>query len=140
MKKHGSDDPIDCKSCGCHLETDDHLFQCPRRPQFLRRIQSIIDKVRDKLDPCLYHLLKTHLTAYISEDNPLLTTVQALTHERRVSRTITNRNENPHVDFVPPPRPQLIHNPYILETEYQYEKYPGTILSIHLDTYQLFYV
>ena len=90
LRKHGSDDPIDCKSCGCHLETDDHLFQCPRRPQFLRRIQSIIDEMRDKLDPCLYHLLKTHLTAYISGDDILLTTVQTLNHKRSVSRS--NRN------------------------------------------------
>ena len=59
IRKHGSDDPIDCKSCGCHLETDDHLFQCPRRPQFLRRIQSIINDVQDTLDPKLYHLLTT---------------------------------------------------------------------------------
>ena len=45
MQKHGGDDPIDCKSCVCHLKTDDHLFQCPRQPKFLQRIQSIIDEV-----------------------------------------------------------------------------------------------
>ena len=128
MRKHGSDDPIDCKSCGCHLETDDHLFQCPRRPQFLRRIQSIIDEVRDKLDPCLYFLLKHHLTAYISGDDPIFTTALALTHERRVSRPHQNRNLNPYVDSVPH-RPHLIHNPYILETEYPYEEYHQLLME-----------
>ena len=79
--------PIEYRSCECLIKNDNHLFQCPRQPQFLRCIQSIINDIRDTLKPKLYHLLKHHLTAYIQGRDLLSITTMALTHERRVSRS-----------------------------------------------------
>ena len=140
MRKHGGTDPIECGSFGCPIENNDHLFQCPRRPQFLRRIQSIIDDVRDTLDLKLYHLLKFHLTlltAYIQGRDLLSITTMALTHERRVSRPYLpqsrlkrlNLDTNPYVDSVPHRPSRLIHIPYILEIEYPYEEYHQLLME-----------
>ena len=122
MQKHGGTDPIDCKSCGCHIKTNNHLFRCPRQPQFLRRIQSIIDEVEDTLDPKLYHLLKHHLTTYIKGKDLLSITTLTLTHERKVPRPSFNLDTNPYVDFVPTRQSRYLHNPYTKETEYPYEE------------------
>ena len=135
MKKQGCTDPIECKSCGFPIKNSDHLFQCPRRPQFLRRIQSIIDDVQNTLDPKLYHLLKHHLTAYIQGRDLLSITTMALTHKRRVSRPSLpqsrlkrlNLDTNPYVDSVPHHPSRLIHNPYIYIYIYIYWK-----LSIYM--------
>ena len=109
MKKQGGTDPIECRSYGCPIENDDHLFHCPRQPQFLCHIQSIIDDVQDTLDPKLYHLLKYHLTAYIQGRILLSITTAALTHKCRVSRSSLprsclkslNQDANLYIDFVP---------------------------------------
>ena len=65
LAKQGTTDPIEYKSCGLPIENDDHLFQCLKQPQFIRRIQLIVNDVPDILNLKLYHLLKHHLTAYI---------------------------------------------------------------------------
>ena len=57
MKKRGSCDDERCCSCGAPLETDDHLFQCPKQPQFKRRILAAIDKIKPKIDDRLYYTL-----------------------------------------------------------------------------------
>ena len=98
-------------------------------PQFSRHIQSIIDEVRDTLDPKLYHLLKHHLTAYIKGNDLLSITALALTHECRVSRPSLNPNTNPYVDSVPHRSSRLIHNPYILEIEYPYKEYHQLLME-----------
>ena len=137
MQKHGGTDPIDCKSYGCHIETNDHMFQYPRRLQFLRRIQSIIDDVRDTLDPKLHNLLKHHLTAYIQGKDLLSITGTSLTHKRKVSRPSLppsrlqrlNLDTNPYVDSVPHRPSQLIHYPYLLGIEYPYEEYHQLLME-----------
>ena len=131
MAKQGGTDPIEYKSCGLPIKNDDHLFQCPKWPQFLCCILSIIDDVQDTLNPKLYHLLKHHLTAYIQGKDLLSITTKALTHKYNVSHPpVTwscfkrlNLDTNPYVDSVPHRPPRLTHNPYILEIEYPYEEY-----------------
>ena len=121
MAKQGNDEPIKCKSCGLPIITNNHLFQCLKWPQFLC-IQSIMDDVRDTLNPKLYHLLKHHLTAYIQGKDLLSITTMALTHKCKVSRPSllhsclkrSNLDTNPYVDSVPHRPSRLIHNPYIL--------------------------
>ena len=137
MRKHGGTDPIEYRSCGCSIKNDDHLFQCPRQPQFLRHIQSIINDIQDTLNPKLYHLLKHHLTAYIQGNYLLSTTTMALTHKCRVSRPSLpqshlkhlNLDTNPYVDSVPHHPSRLIHNPYIFEIEYPYKEYHQLLMK-----------
>ena len=68
-------------------KTNNHLFQYPKQPQCLCRIQSIIDNVQDKLDQKLYHLLKNHLTAYIRDQDLFSITATVITYKHKVSCT-----------------------------------------------------
>ena len=49
MKRRGELDDERCCSCGAPLETDDHLFQCPKRRQFQRSILAVIDEISIEL-------------------------------------------------------------------------------------------
>ena len=59
MQKRGGLDDERCCSCGASLETDDHLFQCPKRPQFQRGILGLIEDIKPKLAPHLFQTLYT---------------------------------------------------------------------------------
>ena len=65
MKRRGELDDERCCSCGAPLETDDHLFQCPKRPQFQRRILAVIDETKPKIAPFLYRILYNGVKQYI---------------------------------------------------------------------------
>ena len=65
MQKRGGFDDERCCSCGALLETDDHLFQCPKRPQFQREILALIEETKPKLAPHLFHILYTGVKEYI---------------------------------------------------------------------------
>ena len=90
MRKHGGTDHIECRSCGCPIKKDNHLFQCPRQ---------FINDAQDTLDPKLYHLLKHHLTAYIQGRDLLSITMMALTHEYRVSRPSLSQSRLKHLNL-----------------------------------------
>ena len=65
MKRRGELDDERCCSCGAPLETDDHLFQCPKRPQFQRRILAAINETKPKMAPFLYRILYDGVKRYI---------------------------------------------------------------------------
>lgn len=65
MKQRGEVDDERCCSCGAPLETDDHLFQCPKRPQFQRRILALINESKPKLAPFLHQTLYDGVKQYI---------------------------------------------------------------------------
>ena len=65
MQKRGGLDDERCCSCGASLETDDHLFQCPKRPQFQREILALIEEMKPKLAPHLFQILYTGIRKYI---------------------------------------------------------------------------
>lgn len=54
-----------CCSCGANVEDDDHLFQCTKRPNFLKSIRQALKKYRDKLNPKLYQLLYDGIYTYV---------------------------------------------------------------------------
>ena len=93
MQKQGGCDDERCCSCGASLETDDHLFQCPNRPQFKGRILASIDNSRKKLDPNLYFILYNGIANYINntsslsdsddDSQPKLTTSNGKTAQQR---------------------------------------------------------
>ena len=65
QKREGYEDE-QCCSCGAPLETDDHLFQCPKRPQFKRRILAAITEMQTKLCPSFYYMLYNGVAEYIA--------------------------------------------------------------------------
>ena len=65
MKRRGELDDERCCSCGAPLETDDHLFQCPKQPQFQRRILALIDELKPKIAPFLHRILYDGIKQYI---------------------------------------------------------------------------
>ena len=65
IKRRGGQDDERCCSCGAPLETDDHLFQCSRRPQLQRRILALIDESKPKMAPFLYRILYDEIKQYI---------------------------------------------------------------------------
>ena len=65
MKRRGGLEDERCCSCGALLETDDHLFQCPKRPQFQRRILALIDEMKAKIAPGLHRILYDGIKSYI---------------------------------------------------------------------------
>ena len=65
MQKRGGFDDERCYSCGASIETDDHLFQCPKRPQFRRGILALIEETKPKLAPHLYQTLYMGVKEYI---------------------------------------------------------------------------
>ena len=65
MKRRRELDDERCCSCGAPLETDDHLFQCPKRPQFRRTILAVIDETKPKIAPFLYQILYNGVKQYI---------------------------------------------------------------------------
>ena len=68
QKRGGCEDERHC-SCGAPLETDNHLFQCSKRPQFKQRILAAIDNIKPKLDPGLYFILYHGIADYIGGNN-----------------------------------------------------------------------
>ena len=71
MQKRGGCDDERCCSCGASLETDDHLLQCPNRPQFKRRILASIANMRTRLDLNLYFILYNGIANYINNTSSL---------------------------------------------------------------------
>ena len=69
MQKRGGCEDERCSSCGELLESDDHLFQCPKRPQFRRRLLGTIDKIGPELDPMLYKIMKDGITKFLDGPN-----------------------------------------------------------------------
>ena len=82
--------------------------------------------------------MKHHLTAYIQGKDLLSTTALALTHKCKVPHPSVHSSScirrlnlatNPYVDTVPHLPLRLIHNPYILETEYPYKEYHQLLME-----------
>ena len=65
MQRRGSYKVEQCCSCKQTLETDDHLFQCPVRPQFHRKIYGALKKIKKVLDPTLFYILKSSIKNYL---------------------------------------------------------------------------
>ena len=87
MKRRGELDDERCCSCGAPLETDDHLFQCPKRPQFQRRILALIDELKPKIAPFHYRTLYNGIRQYIckyensNENKPNTNNTEKLTKD-----------------------------------------------------------
>ena len=69
MKNRGGLEDERCCSCGALLETDDHLFQCPKRPQFHRRLLTVVGEMQTILDPTLYYILYDGIYNFITDSN-----------------------------------------------------------------------
>ena len=89
MHERGGLEDERCCSCGAPLETDDHLFQCPRRPQFHRRLLAIINDMRQTLDPCLFFILYSGVNNYISQND---------NSEEELILPPTTKKRSPHID------------------------------------------
>ena len=87
MKRQGELDDERYCSCGALLESDDHLFQCPKRPQFQRRILALIDESKPKIAPflrqILYNGIRQHICKYENSN------------ENDNDKTNTNSTEKP---------------------------------------------
>ena len=97
MQKRGGHEDERCCSCGAPLETDDHLFQCPKRPQFKSRILAAITEMQPKLCPSLYYILYNGVAKYIgdrSNKTKVLKKTWKLATDRRRQRDGTNTNTN----------------------------------------------
>ena len=67
MRQQGGLEDERCCTCGAELETGDHLFQCPKRLQFRRRLLAAFDDVQSKIDPCLYYIMYNGISNYITK-------------------------------------------------------------------------
>ena len=72
MQKRGGFDAERCCSCGASIETNDHLYQYPKQPQFQREILALIEEFQLKLAPHLFQTLYKGVKQYICkyENNP----------------------------------------------------------------------
>ena len=90
MKRRGELDDERCCSYGAPLETDDHLFQCPKRPQFQRRILAAINETKPKMAPFLYRILYDGVKQYICKHgNP---------NDNDDNKSNNNSNEKHEID------------------------------------------
>ena len=94
MQKRGGHEDKRCCSCGAPLETDDHLFQCPKRPQFKRRILAAITEMQSKLCPDLYYILYIGVANYIEDRSDKTTTIKTEWELRNRDSTPTNTTES----------------------------------------------
>ena len=95
MQKRGGYEDERCCSCGAPLETSDHLFQCPKRPQFKRRILAAITEMQTKLCPSLYYILYNGVAEYIGDSSTktkVLKKTWEIATDRRRQRDNTNTN------------------------------------------------
>ena len=93
MQKRGGCEDERCCSCGASLETDDHLFQCPSRPQFKRRLLATINDMKSKIDPGLYFVLYDGVANYINnheKSSPNNIPENATEQQRKRQRDRTN--------------------------------------------------
>lgn len=81
MKQTGSNEVEHCCTCRANIEDDDHLFQCEKRPQFLKQLQKELKKYANKLDPKLLKLILEGISNYVkNEVDPILKTCQLIEH------------------------------------------------------------
>ena len=90
MKRQGELHDERCCSYGAPLETDDHLFQCPKRPQFQRIILALIDELKPKIAPFLHQTLYDGIRQYICKYEN--------SNENDNDKSNTNSTEKPEKD------------------------------------------
>ena len=58
MNKQNYNELQKCCSCGKEVETDDHLFQCAKRPGFQNKIRSALGRLKNGMCRTLYKVFE----------------------------------------------------------------------------------
>ena len=66
MNKQNYTELQKCCSCGMEVETDDHLFQCAKRPAFRNKIEKPLEKLRNGMYKTLYSVFEYCVIDFIT--------------------------------------------------------------------------
>ena len=65
MERNGGNEESQCSTCRQAHEDDDHLFQCPKRPAYRKKILEALNTIKKGMCPILYYLFSTSTLNYI---------------------------------------------------------------------------
>jgi len=66
MEQNGGNEESQCSTCSQAHEDDDHLFQCPKRPAYWRKIMDALNTLKKGMCPTLYYLFSNSILNYIN--------------------------------------------------------------------------
>ena len=65
MERNGGNEESQCSTCRQAHEDDDHLFQCPKRPAYRKKILEALNTIKKGMCPTLYYLFSNSILNYI---------------------------------------------------------------------------
>ena len=65
MERNGGNEESQCSTCRQAHEDDDHLFQCPKRPAYRKKILEALTTIKKGMCPTLYYLFSNSILNYI---------------------------------------------------------------------------
>lgn len=64
MERNGGNEESQCSTCRQAHEDDDHLFQCPKRPAYRKKILEALNTIKKGMCPTLYYLFSNSILNY----------------------------------------------------------------------------
>ena len=81
MERNGGNEESQCSTCRQAHEDDDHLFQCPQRPAYRRKILDALNNIKKGMCPALYYLFSNSILNYIDGHDRNMASHPMIAHE-----------------------------------------------------------
>ena len=81
MERNGGNEESQCSTCYQAHEDDDHLFQCPKRPAYRRKIMDALNTLKKGMCPTLYYLFSNSILNYINGHDRSMASHPMIAHD-----------------------------------------------------------